>query len=190
MQTTHVCRLCGEEKPVAKFHQQDGKIRRNACMSCLGKRDRAKLKLDMLDHFGRVCSCCGETNPFFLTLDHVKNDGASHRRESDFNEQQMYRIARREGYPKDKWQCLCMNCNFAKGHFGICPHAQGVDSDAAYEKLQMLARNYEHDYSIVTDKQREALKLGPGSPVTKILGYDVNEILRRLKEAKDATPVT
>jgi hypothetical protein len=26
------------------------------------------------------------------------------------------------GYPKDNFQLLCMNCNFAKGHRGECPH--------------------------------------------------------------------
>ena len=33
----------------------------------------------VLDHYGRACSCCGETEPAFLTIDHVNNDGAEHR---------------------------------------------------------------------------------------------------------------
>ena len=78
----------------------------------------------MLDALGHECSCCGEREVRFLTLDHINNDGARYRQM--YNEQQIYRMARREGWPKDKYQVLCMNCNFAKGHFGICPHKEAL----------------------------------------------------------------
>jgi hypothetical protein len=28
------------------------------------------------------------------------------------------------GYPKDRYQLLCHNCNMAKGFYGLCPHQE------------------------------------------------------------------
>jgi hypothetical protein len=102
----------------------------------------------MLDALGDKCSCCGYGHPDFLSLDHILNDGAEHRRH--LNEQQIYRQAIREGWPKDKYQVLCMNCNFAKGHFGECPHQSGVTAEQRIAELRELAkahkkyRDYQH----------------------------------------------
>jgi hypothetical protein len=92
----------------------------------------------MLEHFGGKCMCCGEDHPYFLTLDHVQNDGASYR--VDYNEQQIYRLARKEGWPKDRFQLLCMNCNFAKGHYGECPHKMGLSSLGAKVILKQYVK--------------------------------------------------
>lgn len=134
---TKVCVVCKEIKDINKFTRNpDGSIRKHACMACYGKKDRARLKLDAIAAFGRKCQCCGENHPYFLSLDHIKNDGNTHR--ESLNEQQIYREARREGWPKDKYQMLCMNCNFAKGHFKECPHKAGITADMALEKLNSL----------------------------------------------------
>lgn len=69
---------------------------------------------------GYVCACCGETEKAFLTIDHVNNDGAKHRREVD--RRKIYKWLARNGYPND-FQVLCMNCNFGKArNGGVCPH--------------------------------------------------------------------
>lgn len=136
---TKVCGLCNIEKSIDKFDFSFGnKTKKHVCKTCYGKRDRAKLKLDMLEAFNYKCSCCGETHPYFLSLDHINNDGAKQR--EIYNEQQMYRQARREGWPKDKYQCLCMSCNFAKGHFGMCPHKSGITTIMALDGLRSLAQ--------------------------------------------------
>src|SRR5262252_4538483 len=51
------------------------------------KRERPKQiarrwaqRLEMIAAYGGECACCGETEPVFLTLDHVNGDGAAHRR--------------------------------------------------------------------------------------------------------------
>ncbi len=51
-----------------------------------GKQQRAKdyyrLKDDIYKAYGGyVCTCCGETRELFLTLDHINNDGAEHRKQ-------------------------------------------------------------------------------------------------------------
>lgn len=72
----------------------------------------------VLDAYGRMCACCGETTIQFLTIDHVNNDGAEERRKHGPD------TARRVielGFP-DTFQILCFNCNCAKGIHGSCPH--------------------------------------------------------------------
>ena len=80
-----------------------------------------KLKLDVLIAYGGHCNCCGENQYEFLTLDHVNNDGAEHRRRLNTRGYAVYAEARKLGFPPT-FQVLCMNCNFAKGIHGACPH--------------------------------------------------------------------
>lgn len=74
--------------------------------------------------YGGFCACCGETEPKFLQLDHVNNDGAEHRRQ--INGVKLATWLRQQDYP-DGFQVLCANCNFAKHtNGGTCPHQERV----------------------------------------------------------------
>lgn len=117
-----ICRVCGEEKDEDKFILNAVKTSvTDYCSQCSGKKSRAQLRLDFLAVFNSTCACCGMTDPRFLTLDHVNNNGKDHREK--YNTQQVLREARREGWPKDKYQCLCFNCNLGRAlNGGICPH--------------------------------------------------------------------
>jgi hypothetical protein len=75
----------------------------------------------ILDHYGRRCSCCGETESRFLEVDHVNNDGKEHRKIVRTNN--LYRWLIKNNFPEG-FQILCSNCNKAKGICGICPHQQ------------------------------------------------------------------
>ena len=79
-----------------------------------------KLKTMVIEAYGGCCACCGEHRSEFLSIDHVNNDGAKERRMHSRGN--FYLRLKQQGFPKDKYQLLCMNCNFAKGQFGICPH--------------------------------------------------------------------
>ncbi len=81
---------------------------------------RAKLKMEVFNAYGgAVCSCCGETHIEFLSIDHANNDGAEHRKIVPASK--LYNWLKTNNFPSG-YKVLCMNCNFAKGHFGICPH--------------------------------------------------------------------
>jgi hypothetical protein len=81
-----------------------------------------KLKIEVIAAYGNACACCGETILEFLTIDHKKNDGAQHRRSIGKG---FYRWLRKMGYPKDDFQCLCMNCQWGKKlNNGVCPHQE------------------------------------------------------------------
>jgi hypothetical protein len=92
--------------------------RQKYCMSW-----RWNLRLEVIKEYGGHCKCCGENIPEFLTLDHINNDGGTKRKlKSEVIGGSFYRWIKLNGFPKDNFQLLCMNCNFAKGHFGGCPH--------------------------------------------------------------------
>ena len=68
------------------------------------------------------CSCCGETEVVFLTLEYSKRDGAEHRKKHLTSAGQLADL-RRRGWPKDgSYTILCFNCNSAFWERGICPH--------------------------------------------------------------------
>lgn len=90
------------------------------------KKCRQKLKKSVMSHYGGECSCCGESELAFLTIDHIENNGSEHRKslpDSKFSTgERFYRWLRDNNYP-DGFQVLCMNCNFGKHlNNGVCPH--------------------------------------------------------------------
>lgn len=89
-------------------------------------KTRAKYKDLAYKHYGGyVCACCGETEPLFLTLDHVNNDGYMMRKYGKQGTASLYHWLHKHGYPEG-YQVLCMNCNFGKArNGGVCPHKSG-----------------------------------------------------------------
>ena len=81
-----------------------------------------KAKLEVMEAYGSLCVCCGEKEMAFLTIDHINGGGKEHRKLVGFGTR-FYEWLKKNNYPKDKFQLLCMNCNFAKGKSGgFCPH--------------------------------------------------------------------
>lgn len=99
------------------------------------KRRALKLRLEVQEVYGGKCACCGETTPEFLTIDHINNDGAQHRKETKLKGgRRFYAWLKRNGFPKDGLQLLCFNCNCGKQiNGGTCPHEkrEGESQNAA-----------------------------------------------------------
>jgi hypothetical protein len=77
------------------------------------RKNRAERRVEMLTAYGGKCLHCGIDDPEVLDIDHIDNDGAAHRK-SGKRGWQLYRFLRNQGYPKDKYQLLCRNCNWKK----------------------------------------------------------------------------
>jgi len=73
------------------------------------------VKVECLESYGG-CKCeCGEDDVVVLSLDHVNNDGADHRKETGTRGYNFYIMLRKTGFPNDPpLQVLCMNCNIRK----------------------------------------------------------------------------
>mgnify|MGYP003443338865 CR=1 FL=1 len=79
-----------------------------------------RLRDAILNVYGPDCACCGESEPTFLTLDHINGGGSQHRKSIHGK---VYAQLRREGFP-DGYRVLCWNCNWAYRLMGDCPHRQ------------------------------------------------------------------
>lgn len=133
------CSACREEKPAAEFLNHRGRStgKQNQCRSCshlsgaasyakhrettldYRRRHAAKLRAELIEAYGGACECCGESQPEFLTVDHVNGRKEGERRLTGMK---LWAYVRRLGFPRDEFQLLCFNCNCAKGFFGECPH--------------------------------------------------------------------
>lgn len=59
----------------------------------------------------------------FLSIDHINGGGSKHTKSLNRRGVTFYLWLIKQGFP-DGYQTLCYNCNFAKGHFGVCPHQE------------------------------------------------------------------
>jgi len=109
-----LCNQC--YKPAKKGH--------TCCESCLqtiskSAKNRAREdRKSALNYYGNSCNFCGEDIEIFLTIDHIDNNGAEHRKMINCSGRAgstTYAWLRRNNYPKG-FQTLCYNCNCAKNH--------------------------------------------------------------------------
>lgn len=134
----HTCLVCHRVKAAAKerrLRAQDPQRYRDALKrwrdrtlderKAVKKARYEKHKEQVFAAYGGFrCSCCGETEPTMLTIDHMQEDGADFRRRNrgqrwSYN---FYQWIIRNGFPADL-QVLCYNCNLSKHrNGGICAH--------------------------------------------------------------------
>lgn len=81
-------------------------------------------KLFVMQHYSKlnpVCACCNERNLDFLTIDHIQNNGAKHRKIDKIGHLYIWLIKNK--FPRG-FQVLCWNCNLgkAKNPYNVCPH--------------------------------------------------------------------
>lgn len=82
---------------------------------------RKRIRDELIEAYGGRCVCdrCPETNPAFLTLDHVNGDGNHHRKELGSH---TYMDLKRRRWPKEGYRLLCWNCNAMTRGGKPCPH--------------------------------------------------------------------
>lgn len=95
------------------------------------QKDR-QLKQEIIDAYGGKCECCGESAFEFMTIDHINGDGAEHRRQIGGKGRHLYRAIKAEGFPKDRYRLLCLNCNISLGFYGYCPHHPEIRSTVSH----------------------------------------------------------
>jgi len=132
-----LCGQCGKN-PICRERSK------SRCSSCLDKENnrahnnsqeisrknrkrRWALRRRVLEAYGGLkCSCCEETEPLFLSLDHIEGGGTQHRNRLGGSSDAVMRQLEKEGFPKG-YRVLCHNCN--QGRFqngGKCPHETGI----------------------------------------------------------------
>lgn len=128
------CKTCMNEKSKAwdKKHpeiarqrwRKSNRQRRAANPQKCREKDRqyqAGIKAEMVAAYGGACSCCGEAEIRFLTVEHKNKDGAAHRKKVGGGIG-TWRALKKLGWPKEGYTILCWNCNCATRLDEICPH--------------------------------------------------------------------
>ncbi len=118
-----LCYRCGKIPPEPT---------KKSCTFCLQKikvREQELKDIVYTKYGGYHCACCGEETKQFLTLDHVENNGAVHRKQLKSRAPKMlYRWIIKNNFPTS-FQVLCYNCNCGKArNNGVCPHKQEPES--------------------------------------------------------------
>lgn len=115
------CKEC-EKQRMRNYMKNSGKLDNNKAKY---HEEKWKLFNQILDHYGHKCNCpkCLETNMKLLTVDHINNDGAKHRRDLGKGNKtiNLYRYIIENNFPSE-FQILCHNCNWGRSRYGICPH--------------------------------------------------------------------
>ena len=84
------------------------------------KIKRLEIKNIVFNHYGRICSLCGETDERTLTIDHINGNGNKHRREEIHGHYQtIYFWLVRYNFPEG-FRVLCMNCQFKHKYANRC----------------------------------------------------------------------
>lgn len=93
------------------------------------RQRRLKLRRQVIERYGGKCRCCGESEFWFLVIDHIDGGGNQERRETGKDGgSSFYAWLRQQGFP-DGYTVLCWNCNAAIGMLGYCPHERLSDAD-------------------------------------------------------------
>lgn len=97
------------------------------------KKRRAALRSGALNAYGRACNCCGENAERLLTIDHVNNDGAAHRK-SVGKDLAIFQWLLDNSYPSG-FQTMCYSCNVGRHiNGGDCPHAAPEREPVGYKQ--------------------------------------------------------
>lgn len=141
--TFRTCNKCKIEKPLDSEYFFKRSLPRageyfTTCRECENKRSRDKYKkyIDrerlrgklknrryketVMGAYGGICTCCGESELAFLSIDHINGDGGWHRKNKTQGNN-LYTWLIKNNFPEG-FQVLCYNCNWAKSRAGGCPH--------------------------------------------------------------------
>lgn len=129
------CITCLLDKEENEFYRRVNGKRYTECKSCCVKRGEnnrkkqvLKLRKQIFSFYGDKCSCCGESNYKFLTIDHINNNGGAHKRSIGNGRKaptiMFYRWIVKNNFPDDL-RLLCWNCNCGRSvNSGVCPHKE------------------------------------------------------------------
>ena len=132
------CSNCHANKPLSDFYTSKNKYDkygvRDSCKSCWNKQAKIRhtknrerdnintymynvnLKRETIDKYSpsMMCQRCGFDDIRALSIDHIDNNGSTHRRNIGvLGGNAFYRWLKKQGYPQG-YQVLCMNCQMIK----------------------------------------------------------------------------
>lgn len=177
------CIYCGINSPK---HDTKGcescssiKVEKNKLIKNRNEKKRNRdlmIKHNVIDKYGGVCLCCGESEKLFLTIDHVNNDG-----KIDRDGYFYYRLYKND--LRNDLQVMCFNCNLGRSiNNGVCPHKhifRNLQPMIDGRKTSFFDRNTKIDWPL----DDELIKMCNESSIRKTakkLGINPTTIISRL----------
>lgn len=74
---------------------------------------KIRLREKIFAHYGRECVNCKESNIIFLSVDHINEDGYSHRKSIGNSSASLHEFLKKNNFPEG-YQILCHSCNLKK----------------------------------------------------------------------------
>ena len=127
-----VCKACVNTRSNAYYKKDPSSARlrglqyykdnREACVK-RHKEYELTIKNQVFEKYGGYkCTCCGETEKVFLTIDHIHGGGTKHRKLNHGGGKFTYRYLIKHNFPEG-YRVLCFNCNSGRAlNGGTCPH--------------------------------------------------------------------
>lgn len=116
----NLCKKCKQKIKSVYYKTKKGKLKQQDYKKSTRTRDKSIV----FNHYSNgiiKCACCGDNHKEFLTIDHINGDGAAHRKLIGRGGDKLYAWLIRNNFPEG-YRVLCMNCNWAIGIHGYCPH--------------------------------------------------------------------
>ena len=103
-----------DPKSAKKVHEygQTYRINNKEARSLSASMRTRQYRDAVFDHYGKICSCCGEDDYKALTIDHINNDGKEHR-DNVGKGKSIHVWLVKNNFPAG-FQPLCWNCNLTK----------------------------------------------------------------------------
>jgi hypothetical protein len=125
MKIQEKCRICSiklDEINCYKSHLQHN-IR--ICIVC-DKEEKHQLyikyrKIILMDILGGKCECCGIEKYEVLSIDH-RFGGGNQEKKKLRGRAFLVKLVKNPQETKEKYRCLCYNCNYCIGFYGKCQH--------------------------------------------------------------------
>lgn len=133
------CSRCKELKQSEECFNTNGTAICKQCDALRSKIYRKLLRMEFILAYGGCCSCCGESEIDFLTIEHIRNKG--HKLIYGTNKQVILKL-KSLGWPKEGYIVLCYNCNCSMKMGNPCVHT---------DKYRIEEQRFK---ALLTDKER------------------------------------
>lgn len=107
-------------------------------------RRHHRFKVYVLEKYGNKCNYCGIEKYEVLCVDHIKDDGAIHRKTTKYKRLSlggMWGYLAKTEFAPEKYQILCYNCNMIKQHYKIIPGGNTSKTFEWWKEFSKLKRN-------------------------------------------------
>lgn len=87
--------------------------------------ERWQRRVEAINALGGRCECCGESEPMFLSFDHIEGVGNAPCRAAGRRGDALIKWMQKRGFDvRGVIRILCLNCHQAITWTGTCPHQQ------------------------------------------------------------------